>query len=192
MSEKIRNYTEANEKNESQEFKNQLWSLQKELLANLDIHNEKLNQVREQLRNLLKKNSNPWPLDLSFYVEIAKIEENLYSPELKDNENAKILQEVVNLINLDTSWTKEDIVNQISKVFNNPKISLYTKHQLANFLKEHYLWELTQKVWDWYMADPGKSVEVINELTKKFPNYEWDNSVLIADPEWWYVYTNNF
>lgn len=181
MSEKIRNnYENYNEKNDIKKFKDSLTWLNKELLKNLDNKWE-IVQINKEFNNILRQINKEDKLNLDFQNKLLQIQKKLYSPEIKNNNIAKVILEIINFISELSFEIPEKDINKISNILDNPNIPSLLKKQFADFLKNHYLPHIKGT----------KYVEITNNLTLKYPKYNLDNSVLVPDPEWWYVYTNN-
>jgi len=118
-----------------------------------------------------------YTMDYEKWVKIARKLIEKYPDKFKD------FEKVINVLELRWDISIEKIINTISKVFDDEKISPLIKEKVSLFLKENYLW---------YLSDFEKGIEISNKLTEKYPEYDFENFMLVADPEWWEVYTNNF
>jgi len=201
--------------NEHNETKNEIWKLFEWISNHIEARWEDINrtykETNESITSLVK-NKEAENIVQEF-LKLTNTEYVLHSPEYRNNPEAKNLLEVINVLNLPGYASKKEIIDTISKVFDNPNIPKWTKLKIAKYLRENYFGFLVDKVWpdtipvelDWktyyienpnnYISNPLKGVEIANELKTKYidhPEYEFSNFIVVSDPEWWEVWTNNF
>jgi len=152
---------------------------------------ENLNPELESIRNDVIKFLSSDKFTLEDNNKFFDYQNILYSPKYENNKIAIEYRKVIDVLTLPWDVLVGDAVNTISKVFEDKDITKNTKIRLAKCLRETFFWYLTEKVDDGYVSDPWKWIEIINELTKKFPQYDFDDYVMVSDPEWWeIIYTN--
>jgi len=184
MTERLWNSFEPNDRWQEikEQTKNSLWWLKKEILKNLEWFKDK---NLEKINNDLVKILDAKNISLEDSNVILKYQQLLYSPKYKNNTKAIELRNVIDVLTLFSDSSVEDIVDTISKVYcDNKNISKFTKIKLAKYLRNSYLWYLSDDTEDgWYVSNPLKWVEVANQLTKKYPNYDFDSFVLNSDDD---------
>jgi len=115
----------------------------------------------------------------------------LYSSKYENNKIAIEYRKVIDILTLPWDISVDDAIDTISKVFEDKNITKSTKIRLAKWLRETFFWYLTEKVNGGYVLDPWKWIDITNELKEKFPQYNFDDYVMVPDPEWWEpIYTN--
>jgi len=159
------------------------WIL-KELSENL---NSELENIRNDIMKFLL--SDKFTLkDNNIFFNYQNI---LYSPKYENNKIALEYRKVIDVLTLPWDVSEKDAIDTILKVFADKNITKLTKIKLAKHLKETFFWYLTTYIDNSYIPDAEKWVKIVNELTKRFPKYNFDNFVMVSDPEWWEViYTN--
>jgi len=152
---------------------------------------ENLNPKLESIRNDIIKflSSDKFTLkDNSKFFDYQNI---LYSSKYENNKIAIEYRKVIDILTLPWDVSVDDAVDTISKVFEDKDITKSTKIRLAKCLRENFFWDLGDSLGDKYIKNPWKWVDIVNNLTQKFPQYNFDDYVMVPDPEWWEpIYTN--
>ena len=147
--------------------------------------NENLNPELESIRTDLIKFLSSDKFTLEDNNKLFSYQRTLYSPDYKNNKIAIEYRKVIDVLVLPADVSVKDAVDTISKVFEDPNITKFTKIRLAKCLKENFFWHLTSYINGKYVADPWKGIDIAKALTKKFPNYNFDDYKIVSDPEWW-------
>ena len=164
-----------------EQTKNSLWWLKNEIFKNLEWFKDK---NLEKINNDLVKFLDAENISLEDYNTMLEYQQSLYSPKYKDNTKAIELRNIIDVLTLFSDSSKEEIISTISRVYDDKNISKFTKIKLAKALRNNYFWYLSDNTEDgWYVSNPLKWVEVSNQLTKKYPNYDFDSFVLISDDD---------
>ena len=143
---------------------------------------ENLNPELENIRNDVIKFLSSDKFTLEDNNTIIGYQNKLYLPECRNNKIAIEYRKVIDVLALLVDVKVEDAVYTISKIFEDKNITKSTKLRLAKYIRENF---------SWYLSNFWKWIEIINKLTEKFPNYKFDNYVMVSDPEWWEpIYTN--
>jgi len=119
--------------------------------------------------------------DYEKWLKLAKVLFKKYPDKFKD------LDKVIAIMEINGSLPANEIVKIISEAFDSKYLNKKTKQEIARFLREEVLGYLTTD----NMSDPLKWVNVANELTKKYPHYDFENFRLVSDPEGGPVYVND-
>lgn len=156
-----------------EQTKNSLWWLKNEIFKNLEWFKDK---NLEKINNDLVKFLDAENISLEDYNTMLEYQQSLYSPKYKDNTKAIELRNIIDVLTLFSDSSKEEIISTISRVYDDKNISKFTKIKLAKALRNNYFWYLSDNTEDvWYKSNPLKWVEVANQLTKKYPNYNFDS-----------------
>jgi len=113
-------------------------------------------------------------------MQIVKIQKQLYSPKYEENPIALWLRKICDTLLL-FQWNKEEIIQSISSVLENKNIPYITKQLFIKFLKEN----------NFNTENPLTAVEIENELTIKYPGYNWF-TFQATIWEWKKAYSNMF
>ena len=147
--------------------------------------NENLNPELESIRTDLIKFLSSDKFTLEDNNKLFSYQRTLYSPDYKNNKIAIGYKKVIDVLVLPADVSVKDLVDTISKPFEESNIPKIIKIKLTKYLKEILPWYLTVNVGDGYVLDPLKWVEITNQLILKISNYNFDDYKIVSDPEWW-------
>ena len=135
---------------------------------------EKLNFMKKEILN-----DYPWWLDNAFLEvnrflktnlepeKLLKIEQLVYSDKLKNHPKAKILQQILTIINIQDPKL-EKLEENVDKILSNPDVPKITKLNLVKYIAKYVI----PYIENW--------TEIANNLSKKYTEkyynfFEWIN-----------------
>jgi len=131
---------------------------------------------------------------------------NIQTTNEKEKQLKNTLMQIIELLTCDRSLEPNYYFKKIKYILESTSLTDKDKKIFVKWLKENFIWFLVEKVeknsetWynpeafkeeglplpnseEYYMSAPWKSEDLIELLKKEFPQYNWQNYLIVAELE---------